>query len=214
MDRNSLADIRLDYSLKELDETHVDGDPIAQFALWMNEAIEAAANEPTAMTLSTVFADNTPSSRVVLLKGFNSDGFVFFTNYESRKGRAIAENPNVALNFFWPELERQVNILGVASRVSAEESEAYFRSRPLASRLGAWASQQSAELNSRGELEQRFAEITAEYSDGNVPLPPFWGGFRVDPVRSEFWQGRKSRLHDRICYSLVDQNWAISRLSP
>ncbi len=214
MDTKNLADIRQDYSLRELDESRVLADPFAQFGLWMNEAIEVEANEPTAMTLSTVDTENRPSSRVVLLKGFDSDGFVFYTNYESRKGRAINENFNVALNFFWPELERQVNISGSATRISAAESEEYFRSRPLASRIGAWASQQSSKLASREELEQRVAEIAAKYADGNVPLPPFWGGFRVTPVRMEFWQGRRSRLHDRICYELNGDLWEISRLSP
>ena len=214
MDTKNLADIRQDYSLRELDESRVLVDPFAQFGLWMNEAIEVEANEPTAMTLSTVDTENRPSSRVVLLKGFDSDGFVFYTNYESRKGRAINENFNVALNFFWPELERQVNISGSATRISAAESEEYFRSRPLASRIGAWASQQSSKLASREELEQRVAEIAAKYADGNVPLPPFWGGFRVTPVRMEFWQGRRSRLHDRICYELNGDLWEISRLSP
>jgi len=214
MDTKNLADIRQDYSLRELDERQVSSDPFAQFATWMNEAIEAEANEPTAMTLSTVDAGNRPSSRVVLLKGFDTSGFVFFTNYESRKGRAISENANVALNFFWPELERQINISGSTTRVSAAESEEYFRSRPLASRIGAWASQQSAKLASRGELEQRVAEIAAKYADGDVPLPPFWGGFRVLPVRVEFWQGRRSRLHDRICFERRGDVWEIERLSP
>jgi len=214
MDTKNLADIRQDYSLRELDESQVASDPFAQFGLWMNEAIEAEVNEPTAMTLSTVDAGNRPSSRVVLLKGFDPNGFVFFTNYESRKGRAISENANVALNFFWPELERQVNISGPATRVSADESEEYFRSRPLASRIGAWASQQSARLASREELEQRVAEVAAKYVDGDVPLPPFWGGFRVEPVRVEFWQGRRSRLHDRICYVRRGDAWEIARLSP
>lgn len=211
---HNLADIRLDYSLKELDETHVSVDPFAQFETWMNEAIAAAANEPTAMTLSTVGNDGSPSSRVVLLKGFDSDGFVFYTNYESRKGRAIVENPKVALNFFWPELERQLNVIGTASRLNDERSEEYFRSRPISSRLGAWASRQSTELSSRAELEQRFADIAATYADGDIPLPPFWGGFCVAPRRIEFWQGRKSRLHDRICYTFADLSWKITRLSP
>ena len=214
MDTKSLADIRHDYALKDLDETQVSDDPIAQFGLWMNEAIAAKANEPTAMTLSTVDSENRPSSRVVLLKGFDPTGFVFFTNYESRKGLSIAANANVSLNFFWPELERQVNITGSATKVSTAESEEYFSSRPLASRIGAWASQQSTKLRSREELEHRVADLTEKYSDGNVPLPPFWGGFRVSPVRIEFWQGRQSRLHDRIVYELRDLAWEIVRLSP
>jgi pyridoxamine 5'-phosphate oxidase len=214
METKNLADIRRDYSLKQLSEDSVAPDPFAQFALWMDEALASEVAEPTAMTLSTVSAQNSPSSRVVLLKGFSADGFVFYTNYESRKGREIDLNTSVSLNFFWPELERQVNIEGTAARVSSHESEAYFQSRPIESRIGAWASKQSSVLASRGELERRVTELAEEYADGNVPLPPFWGGFRVTPCRFEFWQGRESRLHDRICYVLDGDVWTISRLSP
>lgn len=214
MNANDLAEIRRDYALKELSETTVDKDPFAQFSTWIKDAIDGAVNEPTAMTLSTVGEGGFPSSRVVLLKGFDESGLVFYTNYESRKGRELAADPKCVLHFFWPQLERQINVKGTATKTSTEESENYFRTRPFESRIGAWASKQSEKLGSREDLEQRVAELTEEYSDGEVPLPPYWGGFRVTPVRFEFWQGRRSRLHDRIAYELVDNNWVISRLSP
>lgn len=211
---NRLADIRRDYSREELSEANVSPDPVVQFGKWMDEAIAAETDEPTAMTLSTVGEDTRPSSRVVLLKGFDSGGFVFFTNYYSRKGRALAANPFAALNFFWPELERQINISGTVTRVSAEESDEYFKSRPFLSRLGAWASNQSEEIASRAVIMARAAKLTAKYALGNVPRPPHWGGFRVVPDRIEFWQGRPSRLHDRIVYTLDSNEWRIARLSP
>lgn len=209
-----LADLRRDYSLTELSRSSVDSDPFAQFAKWMSEAMDSAVIEPTAMTVSTVDAEGRPSSRVVLLKGFDSNGFVFFTNYESRKGTELTANPHTSLHFFWPDLERQIIISGIAEKVAREESEAYFASRPLESRIGAWASNQSRELANREELESRVAEVRERFSDGDIPCPPFWGGFRVTPTRIEFWQGRKSRLHDRIVYELADERWKISRLSP
>lgn len=211
---NRLADIRRDYSREELSEANVSPDPVVQFGKWMDEAIAAETDEPTAMTLSTVGEDTRPSSRVVLLKGFDSGGFVFFTNYNSRKGRALAANPFAALNFFWPELERQINISGTVTRVSAEESDEYFKSRPFLSRIGAWASNQSEEIASRAVIMARAAKLTAKYALGNVPRPPHWGGFRVVPDRIEFWQGRPSRLHDRIVYTLDSGEWRIARLSP
>lgn len=209
-----LADIRRDYSREELSEANVSPDPVVQFGKWVDEAIAAETDEPTAMTLSTVGEDARPSSRVVLLKGFDSGGFVFFTNYNSRKGRALAANPFAALNFFWPELERQINISGTVTRASAEESDEYFNSRPFLSRIGAWASNQSEEIASRAVIMARAAKLTAEYALGNVPRPPHWGGFRVVPDRIEFWQGRPSRLHDRIVYTLDSGGWRIARLSP
>lgn len=214
MNANDLADIRRDYSLEELSEESVDRDPFVQFSSWLNDAINTGRPEPTAMNVATVGADGRPSSRIVLLKGFDDKGFVFFTNYESRKGRELTANPNCVLHFFWAELERQINIRGVAERTSAEESETYFRSRPFESRIGAWASHQSSVIGSREELQEKVAELSDKYADGDVPLPPFWGGFRVKPDRFEFWQGRPSRLHDRICYDLADGDWKISRLSP
>ena len=214
MQSKDLADIRRNYSLSELTEQSVPCNPFEQFSNWMDEVIASKMVEPSAMVLSTVSADDCPSSRVVLLKGFDACGFVFFTNYESRKGKELAANPNAAMHFFWPELERQINIRGIVSRVSTEESEAYFCSRPLGSRIGAWASNQSHPIASREELEVKVAELQAKFADGNVPLPPFWGGFRLKPDRFEFWQGRPNRLHDRICYEMNGDNWNISRLSP
>ncbi len=214
MTSKNLADIRNDYSLRELSKEKVDSDPFTEFGIWMDEALESQVNEPTAMTLSTVASDGRPSSRVVLLKGYDSGGFVFFTNYNSRKGRELAENPYAAINFFWPELERQVNISGRTSKVSAEESDEYFRSRPFTSRVGAWASNQSEKIDSRMTIMFKAAKLLVRYASGNVPRPPHWGGFRLVPDRFEFWQGRESRLHDRILYTPDEDSWEVSRLSP
>jgi len=214
MNEIDLASLRVDYSRERLDENSVASNPFVQFAAWMTEALEAELPEPSAMTLATVDADGRPSARIVLLKGFDDDGFTFFTNYESRKGRELSANPNCALHFFWSGLERQVHIEGQAERLSREESEAYFRTRPEESRIGAWASKQSTMLSSREELEERFQELLAEFKGKDIPLPPTWGGFRVAPVRFEFWQGRPSRLHDRIRYTLTADNWTLERLSP
>lgn len=214
MDKKTLADIRQEYSREELSREKVAADPFSQFEAWINEALAAEVNEPTAMTLSTVGSDKRPSSRVVLLKGFDPDGFVFYTNYNSRKGRQLEENPFAAINFFWPELERQVNISGRTSKVSPEESDEYFDSRPLTSRVGAWASDQSEKIDSRRVIMTRAAKLLIKYAIGHVPRPPHWGGFRLAPDRIEFWQGRPSRLHDRICYERNADAWDISRLSP
>lgn len=214
MDAAELADLRREYSLLTLDEASVAADPFEQFSAWMAEAIKAKLPEPTAMTLSTADENCRPSARIVLLKGFDERGFRFFTNYESRKGRELAANPKCSLHFFWPELERQVNIAGEASRISTEESDAYFRTRPLASRIGAWASKQSARLISRVDLEENVREIETRFFGEDIPLPPFWGGFVVSPMAFEFWQGRASRLHDRICYERDGDGWRIFRLSP
>ena len=213
MDKN-LADLRRDYSLQELSESLVSPDPFVQFANWFDEYLNSAPLEPSAFTLATVRDDGSPASRVVLLKGFDSRGFVFFTNYESRKGRHLEGNPASALHFFWPELERQVNVEGRAERTSREESEAYFATRPRASQIGAWASKQSELLSCREDLEAQVEEIRTRFDGQDVPCPPFWGGYRVVPARFEFWQGRPSRLHDRICYDLAGDRWNISRLSP
>ena len=209
-----LAAMRQNYSQSELDESTVSANPFGQFAAWMNDVLKAEIKEPTAMTLATVGPGDIPSSRVVLLKGFDAEGLVFFTNYESLKGRELAANPNAVIHFFWPELERQVNVRGVVTRLSADESDEYFNSRPFESRIGAWASQQSQKIDSRQVLENRVAELLEKYADGNVPRPPFWGGYRLQPDRFEFWQGRESRLHDRICYDLKGSEWVISRLAP
>jgi pyridoxamine 5'-phosphate oxidase len=214
MDGEELPALRREYSLKQLSRSSVAADPFEQFTVWMNEALNSKILDATAMTLSTVDADCRPSARVVLLKKFDKLGFVFFTNYESKKGRDLLTNPNAVIHFFWPELERQIIINGKAEKTSKEESEAYFKSRPFESRIGAWASNQSSILPSRGVLEKQFSEIKERFKGGDVPLPPLWGGYRLVPDRFEFWQGRASRLHDRICYELSDGNWAISRLSP
>lgn len=214
MVNKDLAHIRREYSREKLSEKNVDPDPIVQFGQWMNEAIAAEVPEPTAMCLSTADSAGRPSSRMVLLKGFDAKGFVFFTNYNSHKGRELAENPYAALNFFWPELERQVRISGTVDKVSPEESDEYFKTRPFTSRVGAWASDQSEVIDSRMVVAARAAKLMVRYASGNVPRPPHWGGYRVVPDEIEFWQGRESRLHDRILYKLVDNSWQTARLAP
>ena len=214
MEITNLADLRRDYSLRELSESSIEGDPFAQFAVWFAEYLNSKPIEPNAMILSTAGPDAHPSSRVVLLKGFGPEGFVFFTNYESKKAADIEKNPFVSLQFFWPELERQVSIRGTVKKTSRSESEEYFALRPSASQIGAWASRQSSVLTSREELEKRVAELREKFDDDEIPCPPFWGGFRVIPDRFEFWQGRRSRLHDRICYEPKDSGWNILRLYP
>ena len=214
MDNRNLADIRREYSLQELSEASVAADPFVQFGNWFDEYVSSGPLEPSACVVSTVGSDGAPSSRVVLLKGFDDRGFVFFTNYESKKGRDLANDPRVAMHFFWPELERQIEISGIAERTSREESETYFASRPIDSKLGAWASKQSSELESRDELTQRFADAGSRFTEGDVPCPEFWGGFRVVPTQFEFWQGRPNRLHDRIRYDQLEGVWKITRLYP
>jgi pyridoxamine 5'-phosphate oxidase len=204
---------RKDYMQAGLRETEVADNPIDKFTQWLTQAMEANMHEPYAMTLATVDADNRPSARVVLLRGVDTRGFVFFTNYESRKGQALAAYPLAALLFYWPELERQVRIEGVVHQIDAQESDAYFHSRPLGSRLGAWASPQSQTIASREELERRLADASARYGE-HPPRPPFWGGYRVQPDTVEFWQGRPSRLHDRVVYTLVDGVWQLRRVAP
>lgn len=210
----SLADLRTDYRMASLSESDVNADPIAQFNVWFSEAQRAEVPEPNAMVLGTSTVDGFPSTRVVLLKEVSENGFVFYTDYRSRKGRELDANPRAALCFFWQALERQVRITGAVQRVSRDESRVYFESRPAGSRVGAMASVQSSTLATRDELEQRVAELQAEFADGQVPLPDHWGGYRVLPVAIEFWQGRSSRLHDRILYSRTDEGWVRSRLSP
>ena len=209
-----LAALRRDYALATLDQRDVDPDPIRQFERWFAYAAAARVPEPNAMTLSTATRDGVPSARIVLLKGVDATGFAFYTDYRSRKGAELAENPLAALTFLWKEIERQVRITGSVSRVSTQESEAYFRTRPPGSRLGAWASHQSAVLASREELEARVQDVAVRFPDGDVPLPPHWGGFRVAPDEIEFWQGRPDRLHDRLLYRRGERDWEISRLSP
>lgn len=211
---DTIANLRRDYALEALTETDVHEDPTVQFARWFEEALNANVSEPNAFVLATATPEGRPSARVMLLKGLDARGFTFFTNYESRKGREILANPWVAMDFFWDKLERQVRVEGRAEKVSAEESDAYFASRPHGSRLGAWASSQSSRITSREELEERLREVEARFGGGEVPRPPHWGGFLVAPVRIEFWQGRPSRLHDRILYELGESGWSVSRLSP
>jgi len=208
-----LASLRKDYALKTLEERDVDREPLKQFGVWMVEAIHAQVPEPTAMTLATVGENGRPSARIVLLKGVDPRGFVFYTNYESRKGRDLAAHPYAALTFMWKELERQVRIEGTVEKVSPDESDAYFATRPLGSRIGAWASPQSARIENRGWLEKRWAELTAQHGE-NPPRPPHWGGYRVLPERLEFWQGRLSRLHDRVVYRREGDAWRIERIAP
>lgn len=209
-----LADLRRSYVLGSLNEADVAPDPITQFERWFDEALNAKLPEPNAMTLATVDAAGQPSARIVLLKGIDARGFTFFTNYESRKGIDIAANPRAALLFHWVQLERQARIEGIVEKVSDDESDAYYASRPLGSRLGAWASEQSREVADRSVLEEREAAFRARFGE-SPPRPAHWGGYRVVPTWIEFWQGRPSRLHDRIGYRReADGNWRIVRLSP
>ena len=208
-----VAHLRLDYARESLTERDVDPDPILQFEKWFEEALHAGLIEPNAMTLATSTRDGHPSARVVLLKGVDANGFVFFTDYRSRKGAELDTNPHVSLCFWWDALQRQVRISGTAVRVSREETAAYFHTRPHGSRVGAWASQQSTTLASREMLEKEVERLERAYPD-DVPLPPHWGGYRVTPASLEFWQGRPSRLHDRIVYTRDGSAWKIGRLSP
>ncbi|MFM7851188.1 MAG: pyridoxamine 5'-phosphate oxidase [Flammeovirgaceae bacterium] len=210
-----LADIRKEYSLKSLDNKGVLDNPVRQFETWMQEAIVAKVNEPNAMTLATVTADGRPSARVVLLKGIEDDKFVFYTNLQSQKGRELDANPACAVTFFWPELERQVRIEGLATRVTDAVAEKYFQSRPRASQVGAWTSPQSSIIKDRGILDQRVLEVENRFSGEQLlPKPKQWGGYQISATEIEFWQGRPSRLHDRIVYYLVDGAWNIHRLAP
>jgi len=198
-----------------LDEKEVDSSPFKQFEIWFKQAETAVPILPNAMTLATATKDGTPSARVVLLKDFDENGFVFFTNYDSAKGKELDENPVAALCFYWSELGRQVRISGTIARTSREESEAYFHTRPIDSQLGAWASNQSEVIAERAVLEAKMEEMSTKYEGKVIPLPPYWGGYRVAPVVIEFWQNRSSRLHDRIRYRLVDGvRWVVERLAP
>ncbi len=210
-----LGELRKDYRAGDLRRADLAPDPFAQFEKWFQEATACKdVIEPNAMTLATARTDGSVQARIVLLKAWDERGFRFYTNYASEKAAALEENPRAALLFFWPALERQVQIRGSVEKTSREDSEAYFRTRPLASRIGAWASQQSWPVANRAELEARFAEIEQRFADGNVPLPPFWGGYLLRPDSIEFWQGRTGRLHDRFRYSRTAGGWTIERLSP
>jgi pyridoxamine 5'-phosphate oxidase len=211
----SLADLRREYARAALDERTVDRDPLRQLLAWLDDATRAGLLEPNAMTLATVTGDGAPSARIVLLKGADQKGLVFFTDARSRKGEELARNPRAALVFWWGELERQVRIAGAVAQVAPEESEAYYRSRPEGSRISAWASHQSRPVPDRATLERQWDEAARRYTGGEIPRPPYWGGYRVTPAEYEFWQGRANRLHDRIRYRLdAGGTWTVGRLSP
>ncbi|MEM6752684.1 MAG: pyridoxamine 5'-phosphate oxidase [Cyanobacteria bacterium P01_C01_bin.38] len=214
MDKN-IADLRQDYTLQGLSETEIDSNPFAQFEEWFSQALNADILEPNAMTVATTTPEGKPSARMVLLKDFDARGFVFYTNYNSHKAQELAENPQAALVFWWAELQRQIRIYGRVEKISDSESDKYFYSRPFSSRLGAWASNQSEVIESREVLEQQLEELKQKYQDREIPRPPHWGGIRVIPAEIEFWQGRSSRLHDRLVYTRMEDNsWKIERLSP
>jgi len=234
----AIADLRREYSLTGLRRSDLEADPIVQFNKWFDQARGARASgrvrgfviklykklllasgaellDLTAMTLATADRQSRPSARIVLLKGVDQRGFIFFTNYESRKGQELAENPQAALVLYWPEQERQVCIAGEISQLPTAESDAYFRTRPHGSRLAAWASKQSATVKDRAVLEEKWKQLEAQYAEGEIPRPPFWGGYLLSPARMEFWQGRPNRLHDRFSYTRQsDKTWLIERLSP
>ena len=210
-----IAQIRREYTKQKLSKKSVDPDPIAQFKKWMSEVLEANCLEPTAMTVCTVSENNAPSSRVVLLKGVEEGCFIFFTNYESRKGTQLKKNPNIAASFFWSELERQIIIEGVVEKIPEEASDAYFKSRPWKSRIGAIISPQSREIDSRNYIKKAFVVEAAKHLNDIVPRPPHWGGYKIKPNRIEFWQGRANRLHDRVLFTLQDSgDWQTTRLAP
>jgi pyridoxamine 5'-phosphate oxidase len=211
----SVADLRKDYTLQDLNENDVDPNPVVQFQAWFTQALAAQLPEPNAMTLASCTPDGQVSARMVLLKDYDDRGFTFFTNYNSRKGQELVTNPHAALVFWWAELERQVRITGTVEKVSTEESDRYFDMRPANSRVGAWASNQSEVIAGREVLEQQLQAFQNKYENQEVPRPPHWGGFRVIPKEIEFWQGRPSRLHDRLLYTRLDNgDWKIERLSP
>lgn len=210
-----IADIRKDYILQTLDESGVESNPIQQFTRWWGDAISSAIEEVNAFTLATASITGKPSARVVLLKGYDENGFVFYTNYTSNKGNQLSQNPEAAMVFFWKELERQVRIEGITEKVTAEESEAYFLSRPAGSRIGAWASPQSKTIDRREVIEENAIRYEQMFSGQAIPRPKHWGGYRIKPTMIEFWQGRSNRLHDRILYCLQeDKSWTIERLAP
>lgn len=209
-----LDKIRMEYNLGKLDINDLPPDPFRLFRSWLDAALNSGEPEPTAMVVSTINQEGFPQSRVVLLKSADNTGFTFFTNYQSNKGQEIEANSKTAMLFFWPQLQRQVRITGFAQRVDRPETEQYFISRPEGSRIGAWASDQSREIPSREYLEEKYRKYLELYRNRNIPVPPHWGGFRVNPVGYEFWQGRESRLHDRFIYQQEGETWKIKRLSP
>lgn len=211
---NNISAIRQDYLLASLHENDTFDDPILQFNKWFQESVDAEIDDVNAMTLATVDETHKPHARIVLLKGVEENQFVFFTNYDSHKGKNLLQNPNATLVFYWKELQRQVRIEGTIEKISEEESTQYFHSRPKESQIGAWASHQSQILTKREDLENRFAVLTNEYENKTVPKPPHWGGYALNPTSIEFWQGRASRLHDRIFYENVEGSWKKVRLNP
>ena len=214
MNRNNKKETEERRIIKELSEDDVLSNPFEQFNVWFDEANQTEIVEPTAAILSTVGEDNHPSARTILLKEVNEKGFVFYTNYESKKAKDIASNPNISLLFLWKEQQRQVRIVGQSVKISREESEKYFRTRPRESQIGAWASHQSSVIPDRKSLDNKFEEYRKKFGDKEIPLPDFWGGYVIIPNYFEFWQGRPGRLHDRICYKFEDQEWRIFRLAP
>ena len=214
MNRNNKKETEERRIIKELSEDDVLSNPFEQFNVWFDEAKQSEIVEPTAAILSTVGEDNHPSARTILLKEVNEKGFVFYTNYESKKAKDIASNPNISLLFLWKEQQRQVRIVGQSEKISREESEKYFRTRPRESQIGAWASNQSSVIPDRKSLDNKFEEYRKKFGDKEIPLPDFWGGYVIIPNYFEFWQGRPGRLHDRICYKFEDQEWRIFRLAP
>lgn len=213
-DKEELAALRREYAGEPLNDRSVHEDPIEQFLAWFDQALEAEPMDPNAMTLSTATPDGHPSSRVVLLKGVDKEGFRFYTNYRSRKGRELEENPRAALCIYWPAMSRQVRIEGEVKKLDRKASEDYFQQRPRPSRIAAWASEQSHAVDSREELEERFREYQDKFEGGEVPLPDFWGGYLLRPVAIEFWQGREERMHDRLVYRRKGERWEIGRLAP
>jgi pyridoxamine 5'-phosphate oxidase len=211
---NDISNLRKSYSDKKLSEDIVDKNPFHQFSGWFDEVLKSEIAEPTAMILATASAKKIPSVRTVLLKQFDEKGFVFYTNYGSHKAKDLEENPNAEILFLWLDLERQVRITGKVEKVNSDQSEKYFHSRPVNSQIGAWASKQSSAIPNRGFLENEFKKFIEKFKDKDIPLPPYWGGFRIIPEQFEFWQGRESRLHDRICYKKKRDRWEIVRLAP
>ncbi|MBC7886551.1 MAG: pyridoxamine 5'-phosphate oxidase [Ferruginibacter sp.] len=212
---NSIADLRKDYMLQTLIETGVEKDAVKQFGQWWQDAINSSIDEVNACTLATATLEGKPSARIVLLKGYDENGFVFFTNYTSNKGNELAHNPQACLVFFWKELERQIKIEGTVEKVSSDESDSYFASRPEGSRIGAWASPQSSVIEKREVIEENVLKYQQKFADQLIPRPKHWGGYRIKPLLIEFWQGRSSRLHDRLQYTLQEEGaWKIERLAP